>query len=66
VGESQHRTGCDLSVHAARRGDSKLSCPDFIERAPEAIIEDQLEEREAVVARTAKILEPLERLKKAA
>jgi hypothetical protein len=43
-----------------------LSGPDFIERAPEAIIEDQLEEREAVVGRTAKILEPLERLKKAA
>jgi len=45
------------------RIDAKLSNPDFIARAPEEVVEADREKREEAVARRAKILEALERLK---
>jgi valyl-tRNA synthetase len=45
------------------RIDAKLGNPDFIARAPEEVIEADREKREEAVARLAKIIEALERLK---
>jgi valyl-tRNA synthetase len=48
-----------------KRVDAKLSNEKFVANAPEEIVEEEKEKREAAVARKAKILEALERLKKA-
>jgi valyl-tRNA synthetase len=45
------------------RIDARLANPDFIARAPEEVVEADREKREEAVARRAKILEALERLK---
>jgi valyl-tRNA synthetase len=47
------------------RVDAKLSNEKFVANAPEEIVEDEKEKREAAVARKAKIMEALERLKNA-
>jgi valyl-tRNA synthetase len=47
------------------RIDAKLGNPDFIARAPEEVVEADREKREEAVARRAKIVEALERLKQA-
>ncbi|WP_375414977.1 valine--tRNA ligase [uncultured Bradyrhizobium sp.] len=49
-----------------KRVDAKLANEKFIANAPEEIIEEEKEKREAAVARHAKILEALERLNNAA
>jgi valyl-tRNA synthetase len=49
-----------------KRVDAKLSNEKFVANAPEDIVEEEKEKREAAVARKAKILEALERLKNAA
>jgi len=48
------------------RVDAKLSNEKFVANAPEDLVEQEKEKREAAVARMAKILEALERLKSAA
>jgi valyl-tRNA synthetase len=48
-----------------KRVDAKLSNEKFVANAPEEIVEEEKEKREAAVARKAKILEALERLKHA-
>jgi valyl-tRNA synthetase len=48
-----------------KRVDAKLSNEKFVANAPEEIVEEEKEKREAAVARKARILEALERLKKA-
>jgi valyl-tRNA synthetase len=48
-----------------KRVDAKLANEKFVANAPEEIVEEEKEKREAAVARKAKILEALERLKKA-
>jgi valyl-tRNA synthetase len=49
-----------------KRVDSKLTNEKFVANAPEDIVEEEKEKREAAVARKAKLLEALERLKNAA
>jgi valyl-tRNA synthetase len=49
-----------------KRVDAKLSNEKFVANAPEEIVEEEKEKREAAVARKGKILEALERLKNAA
>jgi valyl-tRNA synthetase len=49
-----------------KRVDSKLANEKFVANAPEEIVEEEKEKREAAVARKVKILEALERLKNAA
>jgi valyl-tRNA synthetase len=49
-----------------KRVDAKLGNEKFVANAPEEIVEDEKEKREAAVARRTKILEALERLKNAA
>jgi len=49
-----------------KRVDAKLANEKFVANAPEEIVEEEKEKREAAVARKAKILEALERLSKAA
>ncbi len=49
-----------------KRVDAKLSNEKFVANAPEEIVEEEKEKREAAGARKAKILEALELLKKAA
>ena len=49
-----------------RRVDAKLANEKFVANAPEEIVEEEKEKREAAVARKTKILEALERLKSAA
>jgi valyl-tRNA synthetase len=48
------------------RIDAKFSNPDFMRRAPEEVVDGEREKREEAVARRAKTLEALERLKGAA
>jgi valyl-tRNA synthetase len=48
-----------------KRVDAKLSNEKFVANAPDEIVEEEKEKREAVVARKEKILEALERLKHA-
>ncbi len=48
-----------------KRVDSKLGNEKFVANAPEEIVEEEKEKREAAVARKAKFLEALERLKAA-
>jgi valyl-tRNA synthetase len=49
-----------------KRVDAKLGNEKFVANAPEEIVEEEKEKREAAVARKAKIMEALERLKNAA
>jgi valyl-tRNA synthetase len=49
-----------------KRVDAKLGNEKFVANAPEEIVEEEKEKREAAVARKTKILEALERLKNAA
>ncbi len=49
-----------------KRVDAKLANAKFVANAPEEIVEEEKEKREAAAARKAKILEALERLKNAA
>jgi valyl-tRNA synthetase len=49
-----------------KRVDAKLANEKFVANAPEEIVEEEKEKREAAVARKTKILEALERLKNAA
>ena len=48
-----------------KRVDAKLANEKFVANAPEEIVEEEKEKREAALARKAKMLEALERLKKA-
>ena len=48
-----------------KRVDAKLGNEKFVANAPEEIVEEEKEKREAAVARKARILEALERLKNA-
>ncbi|HEY6520203.1 MAG TPA: valine--tRNA ligase, partial [Roseiarcus sp.] len=48
-----------------KRVDAKLSNEKFVANAPEEIVEEEKEKREATLARKAKILEALERLRNA-
>ena len=48
-----------------KRVDSKLANEKFVANAPEEVVEEEKEKREAAIARKAKILEALERLKHA-
>ena len=48
-----------------KRVDAKLANEKFVANAPEEIVEEEKEKREAAVARKAKMLEALERLKMA-
>ena len=48
-----------------KRVDAKLGNEKFVANAPDEIVEEEKEKREAAVARKEKILEALERLKKA-
>jgi valyl-tRNA synthetase len=45
------------------RVDAKLGNPNFVARAPEEVVEEEKEKREEALARKAKIVEALERLK---
>jgi valyl-tRNA synthetase len=49
-----------------KRVDAKLGNEKFVANAPEEIVEEEKEKREAAVARKAKLVEALERLKNAA
>jgi valyl-tRNA synthetase len=49
-----------------KRVDAKLTNEKFVANAPEEIVEEEKEKREAAVARKARIVEALERLKNAA
>jgi valyl-tRNA synthetase len=48
-----------------KRVDAKLGNPQFIERAPEEVVEEEREKREEAIARRQKIVEALERLQSA-
>ncbi len=49
-----------------KRVDAKLANEKFVANAPEEIVEEEKEKRDAAVARKMKIIEALERLKNAA
>jgi valyl-tRNA synthetase len=63
------RTRLDKEIVKAdadiKRVDAKLGNEKFVANAPEEIVEEEKEKREAALARKAKILEALERLKNA-
>jgi valyl-tRNA synthetase len=67
LGAEQARLDKELTKAEAdiKRVDAKLGNEKFVANAPEEIVEEEKEKREAAVARKAKILEALERLKKA-
>jgi valyl-tRNA synthetase len=54
---------CDADIG---RVDAKLGNPNFVARAPEEVVEEEKEKRDAAQARKAKLAEALERLKGAA
>jgi valyl-tRNA synthetase len=60
------RTRLDKEIAKAdadiKRVDAKLGNEKFVANAPEEIVEEEKEKREAAVARKAKIMEALERL----
>ncbi|CAL8981451.1 Valine--tRNA ligase [Rhodoplanes serenus] len=60
LGKEQAKAEADI-----RRVDGKLGNADFLARAPEEVVEGEREKREEAMARRAKILEALERLKAA-
>ena len=66
---SAERTRLDKEIAKAdadiKRVDAKLGNEKFVANAPEEIVEEEKEKREAAVARKEKILEALERLKNA-
>jgi valyl-tRNA synthetase len=66
---SAERTRLEKEVAKAdadiKRVDAKLSNEKFVANAPEEIVEEEKEKREAAVERKARIVEALERLKKA-
>jgi len=66
---SAEKTRLDKEIAKAdadiKRVDAKLGNEKFVANAPEEIVEEEKEKREAAVARKAKILEALERLKNA-
>jgi valyl-tRNA synthetase len=66
---SAERTRLEREIAKAdadiKRVDAKLSNEKFVANAPDEIVEEEKEKREAAVARKEKILEALERLKKA-
>jgi len=49
-----------------KRVEAKLANEKFVANAPEEIVEEEKEKRDAAVARKMKIIEALERLKNAA
>jgi valyl-tRNA synthetase len=51
---------CDADI---ARIDAKLNNPNFVSRAPEEVVEEEKEKREEALARKAKIVEALQRLK---
>ena len=67
---SAERTRLDKELTKAeadiKRVDAKLGNEKFVANAPEDIVEEEKEKREAAIARKAKILEALERLRNAA
>jgi valyl-tRNA synthetase len=67
LGAEQARLDKELTKADAdiKRVDAKLGNEKFVANAPEEIVEEEKEKREAAVARKVKILEALERLKKA-
>jgi valyl-tRNA synthetase len=67
LGAEQARLDKELGKAEAdiKRVDAKLGNEKFVANAPEEIVEEEKEKRDAAVARKAKILEALERLKKA-
>ena len=54
---------CDADI---ARVDAKLGNPNFVARAPEDVVEEEKEKREAAAARKVKIAEALQRLEGAA
>ncbi|HTP92316.1 MAG TPA: valine--tRNA ligase, partial [Xanthobacteraceae bacterium] len=54
---------CDADI---ARVDQKLGNPNFVSRAPEEVVEEEKEKREEALARKAKIIEALDRLKPSA
>jgi valyl-tRNA synthetase len=66
---SAEKTRLDKEIAKAdadiKRVDAKLGNEKFVANAPDEIVEEEKEKREAAVARKAKILEALERLKNA-
>jgi valyl-tRNA synthetase len=67
LGAEQARLDKELTKAEAdiKRVDAKLGNEKFVANAPEEIVEEEKEKRDAAMARKAKILEALERLKKA-
>ncbi len=67
---SAEKTRLDKEIAKAeadiKRVDAKLANEKFVANAPEEIVEEEKEKREAAVARRAKFLEALDRLKNAA
>jgi valyl-tRNA synthetase len=67
---SAERTRLEKEIAKAdadiKRVDAKLTNEKFVANAPEEIVEEEKEKREAAVARKARIVEALERLKNAA
>ena len=63
---SAERSRLDKEIAKAdadiKRVDAKLSNEKFVANAPEEIVEEEKEKREAAVARRAKIVEALQRL----
>jgi valyl-tRNA synthetase len=51
---------CDADI---ARVDAKLNNPNFVARAPEEVVEEEKEKRDEALARKAKIVEALQRLK---
>ena len=67
LGAEKARLGKEIAKADAdiKRVDTKLGNEKFMANAPEEIVEEEREKREAALARKAKIIEALERLKNA-